>query len=133
MPHSTETPLNELESSNYKRRLLCAYQPQSKHLETWQELKYTFQVSYPFDSRIPHAEEVVPTALRKLKKKDHYFAEFCRLEYGQELRIFSRTDWQAEEVTTWILKPGEPLPPLPTSKQPSKSTKSDKQGIEKWL
>jgi len=128
---TTETPLNELESSNYKRRLLCAYQPRSKHLESWQELKYSFQITYSFDSRIPHNEEVIPTALSKLKRKDHYFAEFCRLEFGEELRIFSRTDWVAEEVTTWLLKPGQQLPPQ-TPRQ-SDSNSIEQRGLDKWL
>lgn len=128
-----EHGLNELDSSQYRRGLLCEYQPRSKHLEAWQELKYTNKITYPFDSRIPHAEEVVPTGLCKLKRKDTCFAEFCRLTYGEQLRIFSRTDWKESTVTTWLLMPGEPLPPLPAQLESINQRKADQEDISKWL
>ena len=118
-------PIESLSDSAYRRQLLHSFKTKSKYSELWLELKTALQVTYHYNPALPDNYDIIPTGLRKLKKKDSAFAEFCRLTYGDELRIYSRINREQGIITTFLIKQTDQLP------APIRNN-SNYIGIESW-
>lgn len=103
MQSPAEIPIESIDASSYKASLLTAFKSKSKYLELWQELKHKRQIEVKLDSRIYKHHKQYSDSLGRLHKQDHYFIEFCRLEYGSQLYFYSKHYPESESMVIKLL------------------------------
>ena len=99
----TEQSFLDLEQETYKRQLLHQYKTKSPYAELWLRLKYTSRIEEKLKPAIAYSSyNATRKALGRLCTSDSYFAEFCRLHYGQAAILHTAYNEQARMIVAWL-------------------------------